>query len=213
MKLKFDAFTPVTWLIILINGLVFSYATLSPDGDDVTWRWGLTPFFMSVPDAGQPYHVYITLITHAFVQVDKWHFFWNAVWLWMTGSLVEASLGWKRFSLIYFGGGAAAIVSYLHFASSYEVTPLIGSSGCVAAVMGAYLGINFAHFKRLFGALNLFVLILMIKWLFDQVSGITGTYADPGVGYWAHVGGFAFGLTTFLFISSRFRLALSPRKD
>jgi len=205
MKPQFNFFSPITWIIVFVNVSVFAFANFVY-GNDIIWQLGLTPYFLNVYGITDPYyHPWITLLTHSFVQVDWQHLFWNMLLLWLTGSAVEKTIGSGRFAVIYFLGGLIAAGTYLFFAKKFETEPMIGASGCVSAIIGAYVIVFAFNFKRLLTIYNIALMAFILKWIADQISGIAGFAVIPGVGYWAHVGGFLFGaaILSILTVSRR----------
>jgi membrane associated rhomboid family serine protease len=131
------------------------------------------------------------------------HIAGNMLFLWVFGNNVEDRLGRPLFIVFYLLGGIAAAALQLAFDPSSAV-PSLGASGAVAAVLGAYL----VMFPRAW-VVTLVILLLFITavelpavlvlgaWFVLQLfSGVGGLAAEvnAGVAYWAHVGGFVFGL-------------------
>jgi membrane associated rhomboid family serine protease len=142
------------------------------------------------------------------------HIAGNMLFLWIFGNNVEDRLGRIRFIALYLLGGLAASGLQLAFDPNAAV-PNVGASGAIAAILGAYLilfprarihtlviffFITFLELPATFVLLAWFVLQL-----FSGVGGV-GDQIGGGVAYWAHVGGFVFGLAvTWLFFRSRGR--------
>jgi membrane associated rhomboid family serine protease len=137
----------------------------------------------------------------------------NMLFLWVFGNNVEDRLGRMLFIAFYLLGGVAASALQLAFDPSSAV-PSLGASGAVAAVLGAYL-VMFPR-ARVVTLVILFFFITAVElpavlvlgaWfvlqLFSGVGGL-GAQVNGGVAYWAHVGGFVFGLAvTALFFRGR----------
>jgi membrane associated rhomboid family serine protease len=136
-------------------------------------------------------NVYLAIIASMFLHANLLHIAGNMLFLWIFGNNVEDRLGRVRFTLFYF---AAGIVSALGFtlANLGSVAPLLGASGAIAGVMGAYL----VFFPRA-RILSLVVIIpiylpaapVLVVWF------VTQFFTDPnsGVAWVAHVCGFIFG--------------------
>jgi membrane associated rhomboid family serine protease len=134
------------------------------------------------------------------------------LFLWVFGNNVEDRLGWVLYPGFYLLGGLAATGLQLAFASSSAV-PNLGASGAIAAVLGAY----FVMFPRarvttlviffFITAIELPAVVVLGAWFVLQLfSGVgsLGTQVNGGVAYWAHVGGFAFGIVVaWLFFRGR----------
>lgn len=144
-----------------------------------------------------------TLVTAMFVHGGFVHLFGNMLYLWIFGDNVEDRLGRVRYLGFYLLTGIAGTLAHVVAAPSSNI-PLVGASGAIAGVMGAYL-ISFPR-SRVLALVPLFfffhlvevpaVLFLAFWFLLQLVYGV-GSLA-PGsadvVAWWAHVGGFATGV-------------------
>ncbi len=149
----------------------------------------------------------LSLFTSMFLHGGWLHLGGNMLYLWIFGNNVEDRLGRLRFLLFYLLGGLAASALELAFAPD-SVVPTLGASGAIAAVLGSYL-VMFPRARVI--TLIFFIIpvslpavIVLGGWfvlqLFHGVGGL-GTQVNGGVAYWAHVGGFVFGmLATRLFV-------------
>ena len=136
------------------------------------------------------------------------------LFLWIFGNNVEDRLGRIRFILLYVLGGLAASGLQLAFDANAAV-PNVGASGAIAAILGSYL-ILFPR-ARIHTLLIFFFItfvelpasFVLLAWFVLQLfSGVgeMGTQVGGGVAYWAHVGGFVFGMAaTWLFFRSNMR--------
>jgi membrane associated rhomboid family serine protease len=126
----------------------------------------------------------------------------NMLFLWIFGNNVEDRLGRVAFIVFYLVGGLAATGLQLVFDSSSAV-PNLGASGAIAAILGAY-AVMFPKARVytlviffFITAVELPAVIVLGGWfvlqLFSGVGGL-GTEVNGGVAYWAHVGGFVFGM-------------------
>jgi membrane associated rhomboid family serine protease len=143
-------------------------------------------------------------LTSAFLHAGWMHFLGNMLYLWIFGDNVEERLGHLPYLLFYLAGavfaGAAQTLS-----SPASTVPMVGASGAIAGVMGAY----FVLFPRarieslvVFGfwveVISVPAVFYLAIWFAMQLlSGAfalaTATGAEGGVAWWAHAGGFAFG--------------------
>jgi membrane associated rhomboid family serine protease len=131
----------------------------------------------------------------------------NMLYLWIFGNNVEDRLGRVRYVIFYLMGGLAAAGLELAVGPNSAV-PTLGASGAIAAVLGAYL-LMFPRARVLtlvffFLPVELPAGLLLGGWfvlqLFHGVGGM-GTQVNGGVAYFAHVGGFLFGMAaTWLFL-------------
>jgi membrane associated rhomboid family serine protease len=156
----------------------------------------------------------LTILTSMFMHGGFLHIGFNMLFLWVFGNNVEDSMGRARFLLFYLLGGAAAV--YAQSAIDPESTvPTIGASGAVAAVLGAYLVL--LPRARVITLVFLFFFVTMIEipafallglWFALQFLPAIGQATAPdvaggGVAYFAHVGGFVFGLALIKLFAQR----------
>jgi len=137
---------------------------------------------------------WIAIATSMFLHGGWLHLGFNMLFLWIFGNNVEDHLGKMRYILFYLASGVIATLAHVAIQTQSTV-PVIGASGAVAGVMGAYL-VWFPNARvrtLLFFGLILFVEIkakyLLLAWLVSQFIFNTG----GGVAWMAHVGGFVFG--------------------
>ena len=139
-----------------------------------------------------------------FLHVGWLHIAGNMLYLWIFGNNVEDRLGRFRYLIFYLAGGIAAAALQLAFGPNSTV-PNLGASGAIAAVLGSYLILYpRARVRTLvlgFIPLALRAEVVLGIWFvmqfFNGVGGL-GTQVNGGVAYWAHVGGFVFGVITTL---------------
>ena len=149
---------------------------------------------------------FATLVTSMFIHVGFWHLLGNMIFLYLTGPVIESRYGMIFFGLFYIVGG---FVSTLMFGLHYPnlTIPLIGASGAISAVLGAFLikywrtKIKFFYMFFIFirGTFQLptwvyfpiwFLMQLLMARLMDSLNPDGGA----GVAYWAHIWGFVFGM-------------------
>jgi membrane associated rhomboid family serine protease len=157
---------------------------------------------------------YLTIFTSMFMHGGWLHIIFNMLFLWIFGNNIEDSMGRVRFILFYLLGGLAAGVTQIAV-SPDSTTPLVGASGAIAAVLGAYaLLYPRARVLTLLFVFFIFVveipaLVLLGIWIFLQFLPAVGQLASPdvgsqgGVAYFAHLGGFAFGLLLIKLFAQR----------
>jgi membrane associated rhomboid family serine protease len=126
----------------------------------------------------------------------------NMLFLWVFGNNVEERLGMIRYLLFYLAGGVAAFALQLLLDPGSAI-PTLGASGAIAAVLGAYI-VMYPRARVLTLVIFFFITLLELPayfvlgiWFVLQLfSGVgqIGSEVNGGVAYWAHVGGFAFGL-------------------
>ena len=201
----------VTWLLIALNVVVFIYEIgMSPAALERFVRmWGLVPLQL----LRQPQAEWITVVTSMFLHGGWFHILSNMWILLIFGDNVEERMGGGRYLIFYLlSGVAAALLQSLLLRGSNE--PMIGASGAIAGVLGAYL-ILFPHARVaslvpilfIFTVINVPATLFLLFWFVTQLfSGwlALGGASGSGVAWWAHVGGFIFGiLAVYIFARRR----------
>ena len=187
----------VTIILIAANVLVFLFELSLGDGVESFIRvWGLVPADFSVA----------TLFTSMFLHGGILHVAGNMLYLWIFGDNVEDRLGHGRFLAFYLACGLAAAIAQAYISPDSTV-PMVGASGAIAGVMGAYF-VLYPH-SRIVTLVPLFIFIQIIEvpaifflgiWFLMQfLSGIgsiaqTADGAGGGIAFWAHTAGFVAGL-------------------
>jgi membrane associated rhomboid family serine protease len=156
---------------------------------------------------------WLTVLTSMFMHGGLLHLGGNMLFLWIFGNNIEDSMGRVRFLLFYLLGGVAALAAQTAIASDAAV-PTIGASGAVAAVLGGYallyprarvVTVIFIIF--FFQFIELPALVVLGLWFLMQVFFGSAELAQPvaggGVAYWAHIGGFLFGLVLIKLFADR----------
>ena len=179
-----------------------------------------TPFSMGeglvcLTDPGRQYS---NVVTSMFLHGSWMHLLGNMWFLWLFGNNIEDSTTRPRFLAFYLLTGLAAALGQVLANPSSEI-PMVGASGAISGVMGAYL-ILFPR-VRVFTLIPLgFILTtialpawgMLIYWAFLQFAGgVTSIVADEGgggVAFWAHVGGFVAGIVLIKLFERRDRLAV-----
>jgi rhomboid family protein len=201
----------VNWLLIALNALVFLYEiSLSQAGlANLTGTWGLVPATL----VAQPQTAWLTIFTSMFLHGGWFHILSNMWVLFIFGDNVEDRMGGGRYLIFYLLSGTAAALLESFFLPTSRV-PMIGASGAIAGVLGAYLLLYpRARIASLVPILFIFTIIdipapiFLLFWFVSQLfSGwlTLGGAAGSGVAWWAHVGGFVFGmLAVFIFARRR----------
>jgi membrane associated rhomboid family serine protease len=140
------------------------------------------------------------LFTSMFLHGSWMHLIGNMWFLWLFGNNVEDSMGRARFVVFYLVCGlAAALVQVVTNPSS--AIPMVGASGAISGVMGAYLVLFprvrvFAMVPPFFWSIALPAWTMLLYWLAIQFFGGLAAFGGEtgGVAFWAHVGGFVAGL-------------------
>jgi membrane associated rhomboid family serine protease len=204
--------TPVvTFGIIGLNLIVFFIQIgLSRQGLDALFdRWALVPAQLSDSFRGgipSPASEWITLISSQFLHGGFFHLGGNLLYLWVFGNNIEDRLGHLRFLIFYLGCGALAGLTQWFFDPTSTV-PTIGASGAIAGVMGAYV-LRFPRAQIVtlipliffFTTVRIPAIVFLGFWFVQQalfsVASLSSevNLGGSGVAYWAHSGGFVFGL-------------------
>ena len=170
-------------------------------------RFGVVPhrwFVGGLSDVLDWPRLFLTLLTSQFLHGGFLHLASNMLYLWIFADNVEDRLGPARFLLLYLSCGVAAAVSQI-LAAPTSAIPMVGASGSIAGVLGAYL--------LMFPRARVVTLLPLIFWwetvelpaflflgvwfLLQWVQGVTTIGQVAGVGgvaFWAHIGGFVTGM-------------------
>jgi len=155
--------------------------------------------------------IILSLFTAMFLHAGWVHFIGNMWFLLVFGNNIEARLGHVLFAGFYLLGGL--IATAVHWVQDPQsMVPVIGASGAVAAVLGAYV-VTFPHAKvRTLVFLVVFVtiadlpaLVVLGVWFLGQLLNATQTVGlgmNGGVAWWAHVGGFLAGMILMYLLNS-----------
>ena len=193
----------VSYSFLVINILIFiTQLTLGLDKYHASFDlFSLTPSSIL---QGQDLY---TLFTHMFLHGGLLHLAGNMMFLWIFGDNIEATIGSFPFFLFYMASGLFAVAVHIFFDPVSNI-PLVGASGAIAGVMGAYM--------IMFPKSKIKVLIVIFKkyipafiflgiWLAMQIMNVLQPIEDgeiSQVAWWAHIGGFVFGVIAgFIFKS------------
>lgn len=183
----------VTVLIILINVGAF-YLEVERGGEFII-RWAAVPAKIV---AGQTLE---TIITSAFLHAGWLHIIGNMVFLWVFAPPMEAAMGSFKFLMFYLLGAGAAVAVHV-YGNQDGVVPVLGASGAVAAVMGAFLvtyprdAIRTLVLTPIARMVYIPAIIFIALWIVLQVVSATTEPTQANVGgiaYLAHIGGAIFG--------------------
>ena len=228
-NLPTDRFAVVTVLFIVANVLV--YFLLQDGGweltSNTTGDWPVADY-AAVPcelanecrSRGSVSDV-ASVFSAMFMHGGILHLGGNMLFLWIFGNNVEDAMGPARFVLFYLVGGIAAMVLQTAIDPSSAV-PTLGASGAVAAVLGGYVllhpragVVTLSLIPLFFGVIVVPAMVVIGFWFAQQVlfAALELNSAGDGgggVAYFAHIGGFVFGLLVIKLIATRRRLAPAP---
>ena len=201
--------TPANTILIAANLAAFIYElSLGPRIVDFVGRFAMVPAdvtnSLSMHPLAASLRPAMTLITSMFLHGGIWHVVGNMLYLFIFGAAVEYRMGASRYAVFYFASGVAAALATVLIAPESRV-PVIGASGAIAGVLGAYF--IFYPRGRITTILPIFVFIQVVEipaviyllfWFAIQLyAGIEAGQQGAsmgGVAWWAHVGGFLFGM-------------------
>jgi membrane associated rhomboid family serine protease len=216
----------ITGMLIFVNVLVWILVQGAGAGQALAasvCNYGLIPaeLLLSVPPGAafpmgenlvcltDPGRGVSHLVTSMFLHGSWMHLLGNMWFLWLFGNNIEDSMGHGRFVLFYVICGLAAALFQVA-ANPSSIVPMVGASGAISGVMGAYLVLY--PRVRVFTLVPLgFILTtialpawaMLLYWAFIQLaSGVTTIGGDPstgGVAFWAHLGGFVAGAVLVYF--------------
>lgn len=200
----------VTTLLIGINVIVFLYQfSLGPGVEGFVLKYGAIPFNITHLGKMTNYSTFpvpLTLFTAMFVHGGFLHLFGNMLYLWIFGDNVEDRLGWFKFILLYLVSGLAASLSHI-LTSPNSRLPMVGASGAIAGVLGAYMVafpyarvltlVFFGFFARVIRIPAFFVLGFWFVLQLVYALPSLGAQNVGGVAFFAHIGGFLSGILLF----------------
>ncbi len=169
--------------------------------------FGILETYGGTHDIATPIPNWATMFTSMFLHGGWLHFGSNMLFLWVFGRSIENRFGHFRYLLFYLAAGLAAAWLQIAIDTDSEI-PTIGASGAIAGVLGAYLLLY--PFSRIRTVVFFFfitmvripaVLLLGFWFLLQFFSGIGSlglSSQGGGVAYWAHIGGFLFGLAVVI---------------
>ena len=214
----------VTWALLAANVGIFLWQTASGTGQELwAWKFGLVPWELThgselTPEV--PSSPYLNLFSSMFLHGDVMHLGGNMLYLWIFGDNVEDRLGPVRFLIFYVLSGLAATLFFVWTQPGLRI-PLVGASGAIAGVLGAYL-VSFpkARVATLI-FLGFFIRVVYIPavvvlglWFVLQILSGLPTVASAeesgGVAFMAHAGGFVAGIVLVFLMARRRSLGVRP---
>ena len=206
---------------------IFIYEITLPERalDAFIRQWGANPHVILLALAGDPRvprGELLTLFTSQFLHGGPLHLLGNVLFLWVFGRAVEDRFGHLLFLAIYLLGGAAASIFQSYVSGPGETTVLIGASGAIATVLGAYLVSYPGAWIRVLVPIFFFfwffdvpAVLMLALWFLGQfftgIFSISSAAAPGDVAVWAHVAGFVAGMAAGLVLPRGKRSTLSGR--
>lgn len=180
-------------------------ASLSPEAArQAVYAFGVTPAVLSggarLPAEAAIVPAWLTVITSMFLHGGWLHLIGNMLYLWIFGDNVEDALGHLRFLIFYIACGVAAVAAQA-LPDPGSTVPMIGASGAISGILGAYLLLHPRARVLVFIPLGIFsqllrlpALLVLGLWFALQLVASLGQAEGGGVAFRAHVGGFLAGL-------------------
>ncbi|ACJ75595.1 rhomboid family protein [Thermosipho africanus Ob7] len=206
----------ITYTIIFINVVIFLYELILNNAElqQFFFNYGVVPLRYTHVLTNKIKYVYqwnlieniiysnpiFPFISHMFVHGGWSHILGNMWFLWIFGDNVEDRMGHFNYLLFYLTGGLFALFFHMAF-NLFSPYPLVGASGAISAVMGAYF-VNF-WYSKIVSLVIWFVpflieipaFIYLFIWFTIQIlNGTLSNITGSGVAYWAHAGGFIYGM-------------------
>ncbi len=209
----------VTWALILANSIVFLIELSLPQWqlEHLFYRFGMVPARYSHPEwavfFGLPLDDYWPFLTSQFLHGGWMHFVGNMWSLYLFGDNVEDRMGHLRFLIFYLLSGVCAGLVHFIF-NAHSTVPAIGASGAIAGVMGAYF-VMFPY-SRIITLIPVFfipyfieipafvdLLVWFMSQLFSGTFALMAPEAGGSIAWWAHIGGFGFGVLSLPFFRKK----------
>lgn len=217
--------TPIiTYIIIGICVVVFLLEISSPNYSSgaLFYSWGVIPASL-VHNLQVPEEIYrvppmATLITSMFMHGGFMHLIGNMLYMWIFADNIEDELGKTKFIIFYILSGIAAALTQVYM-NTESTVPMIGASGAIGGVLGAYI-VNHPRAKVLvLIPLGFFtqiikvpaIFVLGIWFILQFVSSAFSSSSGGGVAYGAHIGGFIFGAIAILFFNRGVKRSIRKR--
>jgi membrane associated rhomboid family serine protease len=155
-----------------------------------------------------------TVLTGMFMHASLIHIGGNMLFLWIFGNNIEDAMGPIKFIIFYLIGGVAALALQVAVGPN-STAPTVGASGAIAAVLGGYIVLyprarvlTLVLIILFFTVIELPAFVMLAIWFAEQALFAVGGATNPtggggGVAYFAHIGGFLFGLATVKLLATR----------
>ncbi|MGC2202281.1 MAG: rhomboid family intramembrane serine protease [Stellaceae bacterium] len=197
---------------------------LGHNGRLILYTYGMVPAelfgFWRPPRIYQVIPPWATMLTSMFLHGGWAHLLGNMLYLWIFGNNVEDVLGRGRYLFFYLSCGIVAALTQA-LANPASHIPMVGASGAIAGVLGAYILLHPAANVRCFVWVIIFFRIVNVPawmmlglWFAMQLmSGLITAPNRPGVAFWAHVGGFVSGLILVIVLRPSGVSLLQPQRS
>jgi membrane associated rhomboid family serine protease len=205
----------VTFVLIATCVVVFFWQlSLGPANNSAVFSLGVIPAVLfdnkSLPAGLDVLPAWMTIFTSMFMHGGWMHLIGNMLYLWIFGNNVEDVMGHRRFIVFYLICGVIAVMSHALVNPESE-TPMIGASGAISGVLGAYLLLY--PRARVLVVIPIFVFIHTARiaagwvlgfWFVLQIfNSLTTTSQQGGIAFGAHIGGFVAGMILIPFFKNK----------
>jgi hypothetical protein len=211
---KVNSWPVITWLLIAVNVFVFTQQLTVADPVTFIRTWGLVPanyphlFSASAHNDLTTLEALLPFVTSMFLHGGLWHLLGNMLSPFVFGPNVEDRFGHIGFFIVYMACGLAAAITQIAFAGDHAAIPVVGASGAIAGVMGAF----FVMYPkaRVVSVIPIIVIPLIVRvpaffyllfWIgmnvinaLKEMQLSMNDTESAGVAWWAHIGGFAIGM-------------------
>lgn len=195
-----DTFPIINYIIIIITVLVFLLQLSVPDFDNFVLLYGFVPSRFNILNLDSYKYILFSIFLHG----GFLHIISNLWFLHIFGDNVEDRMGHLRYLLFYLAGGFAAVMMQYVFTMQSNL-PMIGASGAISAVAGAYFVLlrnskvkTLITYFFIWNIVEIPAWLFLGYWFFIQIFSSVGSLVSydinqGGVAYFAHIGGFVFG--------------------
>ncbi|MEO0143080.1 MAG: rhomboid family intramembrane serine protease [candidate division WOR-3 bacterium] len=208
----------VTYIILILNIIVYLYEfLLGPYKEHFIWQFGAVPYEIFNPymvSGGFTISPYLKIFFSMFIHANFMHILGNMIFLWVFSDNVEDRIGHFKYLFLYLIWGIAGVMLHSILSPNSKI-PMVGASGAISGVLGAYVLfyprarilalVPFGFFLRMTYIPSFFFIgIWFLYQFFLGLAGIGST--GGGVAYFAHIGGFIAGfLSAIPFMGRRRR--------
>lgn len=200
----------LSYTLILINTFVFLYEfSLSPGESEV-----FINHYGAIPSEIIYGHDIYTMLYSMFLHGGWMHLIGNMLFLWVFADNIEAVIGTFNFLIFYVAGGLVASAVHIFFNPHSDI-PMVGASGAISAALGAYLVMFPASrikvfFLLFFSVFYVPAIFFLGIWIIQQLLAGFGSINSAAeqatnVAWWAHIGGFAFGVLAGFLMRSQYK--------
>ena len=201
-----------TLLGLCVMVFLWQFSLSDFEGEAAVIMFGLIPgdLFGTVKSQIERPPDVLTIFTSMFLHGGWMHLLGNMGYLWIFGDNIEASLGHVRYLMFYLLCGVVAAMAHALAAPGSDI-PMIGASGAISGVLGAYLVLHpranirvFVWIIIYFSVWNLPAFIVLGFWFGGQLlSSMNVDPGEPGIAFMAHIGGFVAGAVLVFFFKKR----------